>query len=663
MVAQVPRGRRRARYPSFWLAGGWLVTYARQERHTERGVLPVRQQSIRLVAGLAWFFLTASLCAQRPGQSTPAISSMDPTNAGVAILVREPLGTPLSGLAIVRLYNPATSYNLTRSTLGGEAFFENIPVGNYVVEVSAPGYRVTTEEIEVLSAKPRVAIYITLVPERRTADATAGPAEPPVLTPKARKAIDQAVEALQKGDLDDALKNLDAARKLAPGHPDVPYLYGVLALKRNELGEAQAQLEKAVAILPRHGAALAALGEVFLRRGDTAKAISNLEQAVFYEPDTWQARGLLAAIFLRQNEPEKAQLHAERAVELTKGKIPVFRFLLAQVLARLKKMNAAEQQLKLLLDEDSNAPDAAEARRMLAEMKRRRAGPLSEASNKPASSSGTTPTAVSTLLPLPRTREDWAPREVDEVSPEVVADVSCPQADVLAGAARQVQALVNSLERITATERILYEELDKTGATTYWEDRTMNYVVSFLQPRPNVFAVEESRLPVKTGESNPRIATSGLVALALLFHPLYASDFETECAGLGQWRGRPVWILDFRQKPPTGLAAFRTYRTTEGYFRVRLKGRAWIDANAYHIMRLETDLLEPIPQARLARDHVVIEYGPVQFKKNESWLWLPTRAELYSLLRDRWYRVRHTLSDYMLFSIETRDKVAPPKEP
>lgn len=622
----------------------------------------MRAVSIRLVAGLVWIFLPAGLCAQRPGQGTPAISSMDPTNAGVAILVREPLGAPLSGLAVVRLYNPATSYNLTRSTMGGEAYFENIPVGNYIVEVSSPGYRVVSEEIEVMSAKPRVTFYITLIPDRRVGDATTGPAEPPILTPKARKAIDQALEALQKGDLEAARKHLDAARKLAPSHPDVFYLYGILALKRNELAEAQSQLEKAVAILPRHGAALAALGEVFLRRDDPAKAVSSLEQAIVYEPDTVQARGLLAAVFLRQNEPEKARPHAERAVELTKGKVPGLRLLLAQVLARLMKMDAAEQQLKLLLEDHPNAPDAATARRMLAEMGRRKAGPSPEGSAKPAASASTVPTTVSTLLPLPRTRDDWAPREVDDVSPEVAADVSCSQADVLAGAARQVQALVNSLERITATERILYEELDKTGATSYWEDRTMNYVVSFVQPRPDVFSVEEFRKPLKNSDSSPRMASTGLVALVLLFHPLYARDFEMKCAGLGHWQGRPVWIVDFRQRADQPVRV-RTYRTMEGVFGVRLKGRAWIEANSYHVVRLETDLLQPIPEVRLARDHLLIEYGPARFKSTDSWLWLPIRAELYSLLRERWYRVRHTLSDYLLFSVETKDKIAPPKEP
>ena len=618
--------------------------------------------SIRLVAGLTWLLLPVSLCAQRPGQGTPPISSMDPSYAGVAILVREPFGTPLSGLAVVRLHSPATSFNLTGTTMGGEAFFDHIPIGNYVVEVSSPGYRVTTEEIEVLSAKPRVAFFITLLPEPSAHGIPAAPAAPPLLTPKARKALDDALEALRVGDLEKARKRLDAARKLAPNHPDVSYLLGMLSLQRNELAEAQSHLEKAVAMFPRHGAALAALGEVFLRRGNLAQAVSSLEQALAYEPDTWQARGLLAAIYLRQDKLEKARPHAERAVELTKGKVPGFRLLLAQILAGLMKTEAAEQQLKLLLQNHPDAPDAAEARRMLAQLSQHRAEPPSASRAMATGATNAVPLTANALLPLPRTREDWAPPEVDDVPAAVAPDLSCSLPDVLAGTTRQVQALVNSLERITATEQILYEELNQIGSTTYWEDRTVNYVVSFLQPRPEMLSVEEFRKPLKSEDSYPRMASTGLVALALLFHPLYAGDFEMKCAGLGQWQGRPVWIVEFRQSPGRP-ARVRTYRTADGVFGVRLKGRAWIDANSYHIVRLETDLLEPIPEARLTRDHLVIEYGPVRFAKTNSWLWLPIRAELYSRFRDRWYRFRHTLSDYLLFSIETRDKIAPPPQP
>jgi len=624
----------------------------------------VRSRFIRLLTGLGSLLLAATLSAQQPG-TRPQIVSPPPSYAGVAILVRNPLGGPFSGMAVVRLYNPATSYNMTATTQGGEAFFDRIALCNGVVEVRAPGYQEISEPIEVLSAMPRVPFFFTILPERDKSAVTALPSSAPVLAPKARKELDEALKALQDGDLKKAEKRLAKVRKLAPNHPDVSYLEGMLSMRRNQLPEAQAHFERAVALYPRHVAALSALGEVFLRQGKIPQAISNLEQALANDPDTWQARGLLAAAYLHQNELEKARVHAERAVQLTKGKQPAFRLLLAQILARLNRKDAAEEQVKLLLKDYPNGPDAADARRLLEQLKtpapRAQPAPIEKPSVAPVTVS-VNPVEKGGVLSLPRTASDWKPREVDAIEPAVASDVTCSLPDVLEGAGKQVQALVSNLERITATEQISYEELNDHGDRTYSEDLTMNYVIAFQRVRPNVISVDEFRMPIKSGESNRRVTPKGQAALAMIFHPLYSPDFEMTCEGLGQLRGRPVWVVDFHQRadrPPR----FSNFRTSQGVFRLKWKGRAWITANSYQIAQMEIDLMEPIPEIRLERDHELVQYSPVQFAKTKSELWLPSYFEIYQHFRGRWYHMRHTMADFMLFSVETTDKVADPTQP
>jgi hypothetical protein len=44
------------------------------------------------------------------------------------------------------------------------------------------------------------------------------------------------------------------------------------------------------------------------------------------------------------------------------------------------------------------------------------------------------------------------------------------------------------------------------------------------------------------------IATEGLPAMALLFHPALAPDFDFKCEGLGFWEGRPAGRLRFEQR-------------------------------------------------------------------------------------------------------------------
>lgn len=94
-----------------------------------------------------------------------------------------------------------------------------------------------------------------------------------------------------------------------------------------------------------------------------------------------------------------------------------------------------------------------------------------------------------------------------------------------------------------------------------------------------------------------------------------------------------------------------------------LKGRVWVSSNTYDVLHLETDLREPIPGLELDRDHLVIDYGPVNFDKGKVSLWLPWYAEMYMQLHNKHYHHRHTLTNYALFSVDADNKINAPKEP
>jgi hypothetical protein len=68
-----------------------------------------------------------------------------------------------------------------------------------------------------------------------------------------------------------------------------------------------------------------------------------------------------------------------------------------------------------------------------------------------------------------------------------------------------------------------------------------------------------------------------------------------------------------------------------------------------------------MPEIRLIADHTVIEYGPVNFRKRAVEMWLPQTAEFYYDWRGhRGYRV-HRFSDYLLFSVDDKQRISPPK--
>ena len=106
----------------------------------------------------------------------------------------------------------------------------------------------------------------------------------------------------------------------------------------------------------------------------------------------------------------------------------------------------------------------------------------------------------------------------------------------------------------------------------------------------------------------------------------------------------------------------RVYRIRGKVYPVPLKGRAWVAADTFQIVRIETDLREPVPQIKLFAEHQGIDYGPVRFKHQEISLWLPSSTDLYLDFRGRRIHRRHTYENYLLFSVQDKQNISKPKE-
>jgi hypothetical protein len=86
---------------------------------------------------------------------------------------------------------------------------------------------------------------------------------------------------------------------------------------------------------------------------------------------------------------------------------------------------------------------------------------------------------------------------------------------------------------------------------------------------------------------------------------------------------------------------------------VNMKGRAWITADKFQIVRIESEMVSPLPEIRLLSEHQITEYGPVLFAKKHLELWLPKSAEVYLHFAGHRYYRRHDFGKYMLFSVDT----------
>ncbi len=257
----------------------------------------------------------------------------------------------------------------------------------------------------------------------------------------------------------------------------------------------------------------------------------------------------------------------------------------------------------------------------------------------------------------------WSPPDIDQGKPPVTPGIRCSLPAVLEGAGKRTEELTRDLGRFTATELLQHQDVDRRGRLREPENRRFDYMVSIHKVRNGYLDVEELRNRNFSLDMFPhRLATLGTPALVLIFHPRYIHDFEMYCEGLGDWRGQPAWLVHFEQRKDQPNHV-RSYRVNGNAYRIRLRGRAWIDARTYQVVRLETDIADQVAEIKLRLEHMLIEYGPVAFPGRQEELWLPQDVELYTDFRGHRFYRRHHFTNFELFSVETRQEITRIKVP
>jgi tetratricopeptide (TPR) repeat protein len=598
------------------------------------------------------------------------------TTPGTAVLIftvsAERKGIRLDRQALLRLVNQANqseTWQTTEETSRG--VFTNVAYGGYTVEVSAVGYLSTRKELVVTNVSGPSLNEIVL---NRDPDSVNLDVWDEEMTPKARKEAKRAISALKSGKLKDAQKQLDDAFHLSPTSPDLNFLLGYLYFQERDFARAGNYLGTATNLNPHHAQALTLLGRTGLERKDYPAARSALEQAVLADPENWLPHNLLADTYLHQQNYDKARDQAQIAINVGKATAGPAHLVLGEALLNLGEDQQGIAALNVFLQQSPQHPMAGQVRALIADVELHPSisgssdsGASDSANDAPKSSadfSGVDPVAALDVPEL--SLKAWQPPSIDDAKPAVAADVVCPSEKVIEESGKRVQELVDDVSRFAAVEDLLHQSLDPFGIPVRSETRKYDYVASISEPQPGFLAVNEYRSDkTSLAEYPDHIASTGFAALALVFHPHMRDNFAMTCEGLGDWRGQATWLVHFRQRTdqPNRI---HSYKIGNQIYSVDLKGRAWITADKFQIVRIESEMVNPMPEIRLLGEHEVVEYGPVPFPRKNTTLWLPKSADIYFDFRQHHYYRRHSFDHFMLYSVDADEKrkepVAKPEE-
>ena len=340
----------------------------RSQAHSSR-----RPQFLPLVAAnhcvpssrgfLLWLLLGLLLVLPSGAQDTgTAGTEFHGNGVAISVVVHAPSGQPISSLAMVKLFRGTIPAGQTETTLGRAELVVN-EVGDFTVVVQAGGYANAQKDFSINGAgRAEVDVYLQAL----SANPAAVPGRP-LLAPKAKKAVDEGLHALGANNLAEAQKHASQAMRLAPGHPDVLYLQGVIFLKQRDWSKAQEILEKAIQIDPSHANAFAALGMALCDQGKYEAAVAPLEKALHLNPApaSWDTRSALAKAYYQQARYDQALKMSQDALSSSNGKAPAIELLVAQSLTAMGRYEDAAQALREFLRDHADSRDAATARRWL----------------------------------------------------------------------------------------------------------------------------------------------------------------------------------------------------------------------------------------------------------------------------------------------------------
>ena len=282
--------------------------------------------------------------------------------AEIAVTIHDASGALITGAATVKLYRSGVPSGQT-SANRGHAMFIVDSLGNYTIVVEASGYKSAQKDVS-LSMAITDEEDVVLTRDTGANESTGVPGKP-VLAPKAKEELDKGLQALNDNKLEDAEKCLDQAAKLAPSHPDVLFVQGVIYLRRSNWSKAQSTLETGVQIDPNNARMLGALGMAFVDQAKYEQAIAPLEHSLQIDPAPWETHWTLAKAYYHRENYGGALKESKEALNGSHDSVPEIELLVAQSQTAVGQYEECATTLRNYLKNHPKEPGAATAKRWL----------------------------------------------------------------------------------------------------------------------------------------------------------------------------------------------------------------------------------------------------------------------------------------------------------
>ena len=473
-------------------------------------------------------------------------------------------------------------------------------------------------------------------------------------TPTERSDTLRAAQALLDArDTDGALRRLAKAVEREPNCVEFRTLQALAMLEAGSWSGATRQLTESAALnasaaqRTRRSEPNLILGVLECWRGNPQTAAKFFLQALDTEPQSPLALQELGRAHLLQQNWSGADTFLARAIQA--GASPEARLMRAQALLGEAKPNDAQAEMGTYLG--GRKPKDLPRLVRLWWIKLTYRMELEFESEASTSKTVVKQTPEELLETLPELKGLEPAKSQEELS------------SILQEVGERVEAFFRDFHSTTSQEVVRQELLRRNGRVSSSLDQKYQYWL-LTWPDPSRPALEEYRTN-RRGEARPLpgapeqgfILTTGFASTSHFLLPAYQTDSTFVLLGRQRIESYETYVVAFAQRPEIARLLAR-FRASDADALTLSQGVAWIECNTYQVIRMRTDLLNPVARARLERETTEVHYSEVRFKDVPLSFWLPRDVVVTVEWKGKLRRNRHTYSDFHLFSVEAKISAA-----
>jgi tetratricopeptide (TPR) repeat protein len=156
--------------------------------------------------------------------------------------------------------------------------------------------------------------------------------------------------------------------------------------------------------------------------------------------------------------------------------------------------------------------------------------------------------------------------------------------------------------------------------------------------------------PIQVSKNDPDAPrTTGFATSWLFFVPSNLPQSRFRYLGQQKVNNHETYVVAFAQIPAKTNMDTIVHSPT-GPCSTFSQGLAWIDQSTFQIVRMQTDLLAPLPGIELNELRSLLNYGEVKIPRLNLSLWLPSDVETTWISGDHTGDETHRYSNYKLFA-------------